>query len=200
MGVRVTFESRPSRPRFASTAGGSITLEFVILLPFLLGVMLGLVEFYNAWRAKTRFEKIGFVINDIMSRHDVVDEVDIAYLVELRDRMLPVTVAGAWLRISSVCFEADAYRVMWSVADGPDAAGGRSLVPLADGASLPAPMPRLDGQDSVVVTEVGGRWRSRLGGVTVTSIEFDSVQVGRPRFVRMIPHAAINASNLCPAD
>ncbi|MGF1552641.1 MAG: hypothetical protein ACFBWO_09095 [Paracoccaceae bacterium] len=178
-----------------------MSLEFVIILPMLVGCLIAAIEAIEAFRAGSQFDKVSFAINDIMSRHDAVDDVDIQYLAALRDKMLPVRISSTRLRITSICFANEQYRVLWSFADeGEGSKGASSFHPLDDDTIPIGLMPTLKEQKSVILTEIEGEWNSPFGGIVTSQNRLRTALVVNPRFVEVIPHATLNDSNVCPTE
>jgi hypothetical protein len=183
---------------FLSDERASISIEFMIIMPLLVFLTTGGVAFWDAFYSNSRTAKVAYVISDIMSRHDVVDATDMAYLFNLQEKMLPGDLEQRALRISSICFEDDRHRVLWSyTASGDDAT---PPTPLVDDEIPVAVLPTMAPQDSVILTEVAARWQPHFVNVGRTSMTWRSELVSRPRFVKIIPHTTLNPSNICPED
>jgi len=175
---------------------GSISIEFMVVFPLLLFLSISGLAFWDAFQSNSKTAKIAYTVSDIMSRYDVVDSTDMAYLYSVQDKMLSPDLDRRSLRISSICFENGNYRVLWSfTSNSPDIADPGALtdtdIPVA---ILPAMAP----QDSVILTEVEARWQPKLN-VGVGAKTWRSELVSRPRFVKVIPHTTLNPSNICPS-
>jgi len=175
---------------------GSISIEFMIIAPLLLFLTTGGIAFWDAFHSSGQTSKIAYTLSDIMSRHDFVDDTDMAYLFNLENKMMAGDLDHRTLRITSVCFEDDTYHVLWSYT-----AGG-------DGVAMPEPMeddripldilPAMAPQDSVIITEISARWQPQFLNVGLTARTWRSVLVNRPRFVKIIPHTGLNPAKICP--
>jgi hypothetical protein len=183
--------------RFLHDDRGSISIEFIIVLPLLLFLTTGGLTYWDAFHSNSRTAKVAYTISDIMSRHDVVDNVDMAYLFDLLDKMVPVTVDRRSLRISSICFEDGQYRVLWSFSSS----SGDVAVPDAlEDEDIPlAIMPAMEPQDSVLFTEVEARWQPPFLNVGLGDKTWHSGLISRPRFVKIISHTNLNPSKICPS-
>ncbi len=106
---------------------GSISMEFMIVMPLLLFLTISGLGFWDSFQSYSKTAKIAYTVSDIMSRHDVVDDTDMAYLYAVQDKMLSPDLDRRSLRISSICFENGSHRVLWSYTSssndiaGPDA-------------------------------------------------------------------------------
>lgn len=178
--------------------GGSISIEFMVVMPLLLFLTTGGIAFWDAFHSNSQTAKIAYTISDIMSRHDAVDNTDMAYLHAVEEKMMAADLTHRTLRITSVCFEDDQYRVLWSYS----AASGDTDKPEAmEDADIPLDrLPVLTPQDSVIITEVAAQWEPHFLNVGLGTKTWRSVLVSRPRFVKIIPHTALNPSNICPDD
>jgi len=174
---------------------GSISIEFVIVMPLLLFLAISGLGFWDAFQSKSKAAKIAYAVSDIMSRYDVVDDTDMAYLYSVQDKMLSPDLDRRSLRISSICFENGNYRVLWSyTASSNDIPGPDAL----EDVEIPVEiLPTMAPQDSIILTETEARWQPHLN-VGVGSRTWRSELVSRPRFVKIIPHTTLNPSNICP--
>ncbi len=174
---------------------GSISIEFVIVMPLLLFLAISGLGFWDAFQSNSKTAKIAYAVSDIMSRYDVVDDTDMAYLYSVQDKMLSPDLDRRSLRISSICFENGNYRVLWSyTASSNDIPGPDAL----EDVEIPVEiLPTMAPQDSIILTETEARWQPHLN-VGVGSRTWRSELVSRPRFVKIIPHTTLNPSNICP--
>jgi len=174
---------------------GSISIEFVIVMPLLLFLTTGGLATWDAFQSNSKTAKIAYTISDIMSRYDVVDNTDMTYLYAVLDKMLSPDLDRRVLRISSICFEDGNYRVLWSYPfSSNDIATPGALID----EDIPIDiLPEMAPQDSVILTEVQAHWQPHLY-MGIGSMIWRSVLVSRPRFVKIIPHTTLNPSNICP--
>ncbi|MEM8658705.1 MAG: hypothetical protein AAFV27_09885 [Pseudomonadota bacterium] len=186
----------PHLPRFLRDEDGNATVEFMLIFPIIVLWLAYSFLFFDAFKSNTQTEKVAFAISDIMSRHDAVDATDLDYVTALQEKMLPWRVDRRATRISSICFEDGVYKVLWSHAKSdPDVTG---FAPLTDQTVPLDIMPVMAAQDSVILTEVSARWSpvTSIGGLP-TQV-WSNALVDQPRYVRIIPHATLNPSTLCP--
>jgi len=175
---------------------GSISIEFMIVMPLLLFLTTGGLAFWDAFQSNSKTAKIAYAVSDIISRYDVVDDSDMAYLYSMEDKMLAPDLDRRSLRISSICFENGNYRVLWSYTSSSNDIPGPGALKDAD---IPVRiLPTMAPQDSVILTETEARWQPHIN-VGVGSMIWRSALVSRPRFVKVIPHTTLNPSNICPS-
>ncbi|MEL6481556.1 MAG: hypothetical protein AAFQ75_08915 [Pseudomonadota bacterium] len=183
---------------FWAAERGAISFEFMIIFPTLLVMLIGSFGYFEAFRSTSMTSKIAFAVNDIMSRHDTVDNVDMQNLFAVAEKMMPPTVTGLQMRVTSVCYENSTYKVLWSYVDAEV-----GTTPPAQMASAEIPvgvMPTIDAQNSAIITEVWGTWTPFMTLVGLAPRTIESRLVIRPRFVRIIPHDTLNPSNICPTS
>ncbi len=184
--------------QFLRNERGSISIEFVILMPVLLFLTTGGITYWDAFHSNSQTAKIAYTVSDIMSRHDVVDDTDMAYLYSMQDKMLSPDLDRRALRISSICFEDGIHRVLWSYTSSSDDIAEPAAA-LKDEEIPVEILPAMEPQDSIILTEVEARWQPHFLNVGVGSRTWRSELVTRPRFVKIIPHTTLNPSNICPS-
>ncbi len=186
---------------FAQNETGSIAIEFMIAMPLLIFAVTGGLGYWDAFHSKTQVARIAFTINDIMSRHDTVDDTDMTYLASLTDKMMEGELDQRVLRITSVCFADDGngglHQVLWSyAAQSTDITGPGAMTDQQIPVDV---LPDMEFQESVIVTEVAARWQPHFANIGIGEMQWSSQLVTRPRFVNIIPHDTLNPSNICPA-
>ena len=175
---------------------GSIAMEFVIVMPFLLFLVIGGITFWDAFQSNSKTAKIAYTISDIVSRYEVVDDLEMTALYGVQDKLLDPLLDRRSLRVSSICFKNGIHRVLWSYS-----ASSNDIVPpgaLLDEDIPVEILPTMAPQDSIILTEVEARWQPHLH-VGVGSRTWRSELVIKPRFVKIIPHLTLNPSNICPS-
>jgi len=187
---------RISRDELIKDDHGSISIEFMVVFPLLLFLSISGLGFWDAFQSNSKTAKVAYTVSDIMSRYTDVDDVDMTYLYSVQDKMLSPNLDRRSLRISSICFEDGNYRVLWSyTSNSADITDPGALTD----EDIPVEiMPTMAPQDSIILTEVEARWQPTIN-VGVGDQTWRSELVSRPRFVKIIPHAALNPSNVCPS-
>ncbi len=181
---------------FLADQSASMSIEMVIVIPLLLFATTGGIAYWNAFNSNSRTAKVAYTLTDIMSRHTLVDNVDMAYLYNLQNKMLPNSVLKRRMRISSICFEDGQFQVMWSYSvSGTDV----QTLPVLEAADVPIDlMPDVEPQDSVILVELYGTWSPRFLNVGLDTMDWTNRLVTRPRFVKFIAHSDLNGANICP--
>ena len=206
--------------RFRDDQEGAVTMEFIIMLPLLFTWGVGSFLYYDAYRSLSITNKVGFTVTDIASRYEVITESDLVEWQELADRMLPFRNVNNRLRISSICFydgtedgNPDENQIVWSSAQNVGAQvedeSGNGLVdsegnPLLEGAprtgdNLPAAIPLMADQDTVLYVELFSTWRplsNSIFGLEFTEKTWFVDLFIRPRFVQSIPFIDENGDEL----
>ena len=188
---------RRIRDKVLGDERGSISIEFMVVMPLLLFLTVSGLGFWDAFQSNSKTAKIAYAVSDIMSRYDVVDDTDMAYLYNVQDKMLSPDLDRRSMRISSICFEDGIHRVLWSyTASSNDIIGPDALmdedIPLEI-------LPTMESQESIILTETEARWHPNLN-VGIGGRTWRSELVSRPRFVKIIPHTTLNPSNICPSE
>jgi Flp pilus assembly protein TadG len=176
----------------------SISIEFAILMPIFLFLVTGGLGYWEAFHSNSHTARIAYAISDIMSRYDVVDNTDMANLYGVQDKMISPNLDQRRLRVSSICFEDGEYRVLWSYT--ASSADVPTQAPLQDDQIPLELLPPMEPQDSIILTEVAARWHPHFLNVGLASKTWRTALIARPRFVKIIPHATLNPSNICPDD
>ena len=175
---------------------GSISIEFILVLPILVLWLLGSFVFFDAFRSFSQTEKLAYTVTDIMSRHDSVDDTDIDYLRALQLKMHPPRSTNNWIRVSSICYLDGDYKVLWSTVRQDS---GLNLQPLDDAAVPLEIMPVMVNHDTIILAELSGRWTPLSTKVGARARDFINRLVVRPRYVKAVPHEDINLATLCPS-
>ncbi len=105
---------------FLRGEGGSVTVEFVLVIPLLAWCFLGTYTFFAAYRTQSINVKAAYTIGDQLSREtDYITPIYMASLGELHDFLVQSDNATR-LRITVFEFEDDddSYRVIWSQGIG----------------------------------------------------------------------------------
>ncbi|MDH3665582.1 MAG: hypothetical protein OEN23_01485 [Paracoccaceae bacterium] len=186
---------------FSQDETASIAIEFMIAMPLLIFAVTGGLGYWDAFHSNTQVSRIAFTVNDIMSRHEAVDDTDMAYLASLTDKMMDADLDQRVLRITSVCFVDDGngglHQVLWSyTAQSTDITGPGAMTDEEIPIGI---LPDMEFQDSVIVTEVAARWKPHFVNTGIGEMQWSSQLVTRPRFVKFIPHDTLNPTNVCPA-
>jgi hypothetical protein len=106
--------------RFMTDRSGSVTVEFVIVIPLLFWCFVGTFTFFDAYRTQMMNLKAAYIIGDQLSRETgVVVPAYIDGLGQLHQMMVG-DAPDAKLRVTAFQFDGDddSYRVIWSRGEG----------------------------------------------------------------------------------
>ncbi|MEM9764612.1 MAG: hypothetical protein AAF968_19270 [Pseudomonadota bacterium] len=168
------------------------------MFPVLMTLLISAFAYFEAFRTNSVMAKIGYTINDIVTRERTFSNAEMNDMTLLQRKMTPFNVENQRLRISSICMGANGLRVFWSQASAQQG----TPVPLElTNDKIPVDiMPTLNPGDSVLLTEMWGNWTPVVTGWGVGPREFNSELIIRPRFSSMTTHAELRPGTpLCPA-
>ena len=137
---------------------GSMSVEFLLWVPFLAFWMTASVAFYDAWMSRNQAAKVTHTVADILSRQEVVNAQFLFQIDALQSSLLNRASGDGRLRVSSVQRSVDEVLVLWSCTNH------RALPPLQPDTIPDGLLPRLADGDSVIVTELSVPW-SRFAGI-----------------------------------
>jgi len=182
--------------RFRKDEEAVITIEFVVYFPLLVLWIAFSFLFFDAFKTKSQTFKVAFAMSDIVSRYEVVGDTDMAYLAALQNKMLPPRLEARATRITSICFEDNQYKVLWSYANADESVG--EFQPLSDDTLPFDVLPAMSAQESIILTEVQARWKpiTKIGGMP--SMVWENALTISPRFLQFIPHSDLNPATECP--
>ncbi|MEM7056209.1 MAG: hypothetical protein AAF557_01345 [Pseudomonadota bacterium] len=181
--------SRMSRiiGQFVRDERGSITLEFVLWLPFLLFWVIFSLAVFLAMDNRYDAAKATYTISDVVSRFK--ENLTRDRLVELQllmHQLLPNSTQGM-MRLSSVEFDQGAYTVQWTACFGGDAVLGTNVPPMTDDQIPLNLVPAfMDDKDTVIVTETFTPYFPISDFWVPSSLAWQIGVVTRPRFVAKI--------------
>lgn len=164
--------------QFVRDERGSITLEFVLWLPFLLWWVVFSLAVFLAMDNRYDAANGTYLISDILSRTQTqLTRESVEDLQLLREQLLPNAKNGL-MRISSIRFQAGAYSVDWTACFG-------SIPPLTD-EQIPlnvVPQNMADGR-TVILTETFTPYLPILTYfITKSSLTWDIGVAVRPRYI-----------------
>jgi Flp pilus assembly protein TadG len=165
--------------RFETNEAGASAIEFALLVPVLIAVLLGTVTLFDMFRNSQNIEKATFTVGDILSRQTTVSDASMNALLSLLKHTVPTAADGA-MRVSSIVRgKGNKLEVQWSKVVGSTT--------VLDSASIPENiLPDIDKGDSVILTETFVPHSAVFSGFGVDVLTFKSRSVHRPRFVSSI--------------
>ncbi|MEO0427514.1 MAG: hypothetical protein AAFR84_13925 [Pseudomonadota bacterium] len=201
--------------RFALAEKGSIAFEFVIAGPLLILLFFGAFAAFEAFRTYTQVAKVAYTLSDVSARFLSVDDPTMEQIFGIHKRLLPARVSDGFVRVSSICFNGDSNRVVWSylgddtyleaIADDSDDIDPR-LLPLTDDEIPTGIIPVMSDNDSIILTEIYASWTPISPVGSLAPLTFAHQLVARPRFAAMVPYDGGTAgypdaeATLCPED
>ena len=138
--------------RFFRHERGSVLVEFVLLLPLLVWVMIALVVFWDVFRTINTAQKAAYSISDLISRQE--DNLSVSFvdgMQDVFDYLVEGTAQGSRLRITSLYYDdaTKSYKLIFSVSPG-DRVAPYTEIELQ---VLKDRIPILNDKDSVVIVE-----------------------------------------------
>lgn len=177
-------EPFPRLRRFLRDEGGAMSIEFLLVFPLLVFVLMGAVVFFEGFRARANSVKATYTIADALSREhqEPITPEYLDNLYRLYGGLLPKE-RPETMRVTVIEYDEDeeAYEVRWSESRG---AGKRvvdaDLVPVAD--ELIPDM--YDGEVGIIVETVS-RY-SPAFGVGIQPLSIRNTMILRPSFDRTL--------------
>lgn len=162
--------------RFWRNQRGSSIVEFALLVPVLLLLLIGTVTLFDLFRNLQSVEKATFTVGDMMSRQTAMSQSTLDGMLLLMRNMVP-TASDGGLRVSSIGKQGGVMVVRWTHQVG-------SNVP---NTPLPAGIiPDVAEGDSVLLTESFVPHQAFSGAFGIGAITFEAQSAHRPRFVSSI--------------
>lgn len=162
--------------RFTGNERGASIVEFALLVPVLLVLLLGTVTLFDLFRTLQSVEKATFTVGDMMSRELAMNQGKLDVMLSLTQHMVPAASDGG-LRVSSIAKEGGVLVVKWTRQAGsniPNTPLPASIIPdVAEG-------------DSVLLTESFVPHRAFVGLFGIDTIQFGAQAAHRPRMVAKI--------------
>lgn len=166
--------------RFIGSEGGVSAIEFALLAPVLLTLMLGSVTLYDAFRTNQIVAKVSSTIADMVSRKREVSRASMVEMNDFMNQAVPLSNELPALRLTSVSNVNGKMTIKWS-----DKVGNVGLISTQT-VDLDA-LPTIAVGDSVIVTETYVPFTVMVTGFGMGSMVFKEIMVNRPRFLKEIP-------------
>lgn len=163
--------------RWRADERGVSAVEFALLLPLLLGVLLGTVTMFDLFRTAQSAEKGTFSIGDMLSRQTAITSTMLTSMLTFVEKTVDYE-GAARLRVSSISNVAGTLVVDWSNTVGNTQL---TLAPINNDL-----VPNIAVGDSVILTETFIPHRAFVAGFGFDRISYNNKAVHRPRFVGKI--------------
>ncbi|WP_323013065.1 TadE/TadG family type IV pilus assembly protein [Devosia sp.] len=169
--------------RFIGGEDGVSAIEFALLAPVLLALMLGSVTLYDAFRTNQIVAKVSSTIADMVSRKREITHASVVEMSDFMSETIPLSSEMPALRLTSVSNVGGKMTIKWSDKVGNVGLITTSSVDLTE-------LPAIATGDSVIVTETYVPFTVMVTGFGLGSMVFRETLVNRPRFLKEIPFAS----------
>jgi Flp pilus assembly protein TadG len=181
---------RPKRPRFLARQNGAILVEAAIVLPILVTMFVGMVEFSQAFTARRKVAAVANTIADLVAQKITVNDAGLNDIVSVSNALLaPFSPAHLSLTLTSVGVDASGNTaVLWSCSWSSIAGSSNCTAPVqgctATGASftLPEGIPPQPGS-SMIAVGATYTYTPAIGQFLLGDLTFRPAAYFKPRLV-----------------
>ncbi len=172
--------------RGASAKEGSAVIEAAIILPVLVMMFLGMVEFSQAFAAKRRVQNVASATADLVAQTSSVTTSDLNDIASIGAQlMLPFSSTGVALTITSVAEDTQGnITVQWSCSWSTLSSSANCTGSGATYKGLPAGL--LSAGQSVIIGTASYLYRPTIGEFLTGGLTFSSTTYCRPRLVTAV--------------
>lgn len=156
---------------------GVSAVEFALMVPLLLALLLGTVTIFDLFRTAQAADKSTFSVGDMLSRQTVADNNLLNSMLTFVEKTVPLD-GQARMRVSSISNNAGKLKLDWSKVVGNTAIEIETL-------SYDL-VPDIAVGDSVILTETYMPYRAFISTFGFDKLVFSNKTVHRPRFVGRI--------------
>ncbi|PTW62703.1 Flp pilus assembly protein TadG [Breoghania corrubedonensis] len=169
--------------RFARCQSGIAAVEFALVLPVLILLLLGSSELTRALTYDRKVTQVAFTVGDLVAQSDSVSATDMTDIFEASDAVMqPYEATGLGMIVSSVSFDEDSKaKVEWSCASGSTAWTTGGAPPIEIPASLQL------ANTSLIVSVSSYPYKPIFTAIIPSSIDMGETFYLRPRLVDTIP-------------
>ncbi len=161
---------------FVSNQRGVILLEAAIAFPVLIIILLGMVEFGDAFTASRKNVQVAQTVADLVSQQTNMTTVQVNDFANIRTTILaPYSADTSRLRVSSVIRNANNATVQWSRA------WGTGMDPLGQNSIFTLPLGLLNQGDTIIVAKSSYAFTPAMGVYLTGVVTFDFVAYYVPR-------------------
>jgi Flp pilus assembly protein TadG len=168
--------------RAGGAEGGAALIEFTLIFPILISLLLGLVEFSQAFAVSRKLSDAAATVSDLVAQMPEVTEADLVDIANVADTLLaPYSAAELGLVITSV--EADdsnntTVGWRWSRGTGAGAHGANTALTVPGGLTDPG--------TSIILAETTYQFRPTIGLFLTGVITLNGKAYFRPRSVHVV--------------
>ena len=168
--------------RFARCGSGVAAVEFALILPVLIALLLGSAELTRALTYDRKVTQVAFTVGDLVAQSDAVSASDMTDIFKASDAVMqPYGSQGLGMIVSSVIFDEDAKAtVAWSCAK-VSAAWDKNAPPPID---IPASLKLAN--TSLIVSVSSFPYKPIFTAIIPNSIDMGETFYLRPRVVDTI--------------
>ncbi|WP_321499867.1 TadE/TadG family type IV pilus assembly protein [Breoghania sp.] len=168
--------------RFIECQRGVAAVEFALILPVLILLLLGASELTRALTYNRKVTQAGYTVGDLVAQSDSVSASDVTDIYAAAGAIMqPYPSDGLNVVIASVVFDEDANAtVAWSCTNGSGAwpTGGSPPITIPDGLKL--------ANTSLIITVSSYSYRPTFDAIIPNGIEMGETFFLRPRLVETI--------------
>ena len=160
---------------FLSSQHGSVLIEAAIAFPILITILLGMVEFGEAFTVSRKNVQVAQAAADLVSQQTNMTTVAANDIANIRTTILqPYNATPSGLRISSIIQNAKTATVQWSKAWG-------NLTALGQNTTFTLPAGLISQGGTIIVAEASYAFTPVMGTYLTGGVTFDSVAYYVPR-------------------
>jgi Flp pilus assembly protein TadG len=158
---------------------GVAAIEFALIIPLLLMLVVASVTLFQLFTASKTSEKSTFTVGDIVSRRTTVDNAFMLSTYQLFLRMTERAAPAVRFRVSSIVRTGSTHAIAWSYAVAPQTALTVSGLPTTK-------MPLLSNGDSLILVETTVKPPSVSSFLPFVVSDYTNMEFVRPRFTAAI--------------
>ncbi len=172
--------------RWRSGERGTIAIEAAIILPLLVMILLGMVEFSQALTVKRRVQSVASTTADLVAQSETVTTAQLNDIASIGSQlMLPFSSTGIALTITSVAEDSNNnITVQWSCSWATLSSSANCSASGAAYKGLPSGL--LSAGQSVIIGQTSYPYRPAIGEFLTRGLTFSSSSYFRPRLVSSV--------------
>jgi len=172
--------------RWRAGERGTIAIEAAIILPLLLLIFLGMVEFSQAWTVKRRVQSVASTTADLVAQSQTVTTAQLNDIASIGAQlMLPFSSAGIALTITSVAEDSqNKITVQWSCSWATLSSSANCSASGAAYTGLPTGL--LSAGQSLIIGRTSYPYTPAIGEFLTGGLTFSASSYFRPRLVTSV--------------
>ena len=166
--------------RLVNDRGGVAAIEFALLAPLLLALLMGTITVFDLFRTSQTVEKATFTIGDILSRQTTINTSYLQATFAMLTALAPGDETQMSMRVTSIKRAQNNYSVDWSKFTG-------KAVPAMTTLTIPHDrIPDIADGDSILIVDTFVPHWSIFSIAGLDAVTFSNMSVYRPRFTSSI--------------